>query len=422
MLNKTFKNTLWIISGQIIQMAISFLITMATVRYLGPEKYGILNYTASYLAIISSFCTLGLNSIIVKELVSNRNQQGEILGTCLILRFLSSLISCAAIIIIIYITNNLNFTLVLISILQSVNIIFETTDFINSWFQSDLNSKYVSIVKIFACLLAAIYRIIILILKKNLYWFAFATSIEMIFVSLLLGWTYKRNNGPKLYFSKSLGYELLSKSKHLIISGLMISLYAQMDKVMLGKMIDQTSVGLYSAAVYITNLWSIIPNAIIDSARPSISEAKTHNNQLYLKRLRILYAVIFWLGVLFSIFIQIFGKPILLILYGKNYLPGLNAFKIVSWTSIFAYLGTARSIYIVNENKFKYEKYIALIGCLSNIILNYFFIKSMGIDGAAIATLITQFITNIISQFIIPRMRENGMLILQGIITYHEKF
>lgn len=419
--NRVLKNTAWIIFGQVAQMLISFFISMVTARYLGPSNYGILSYVASYLAFASAFCTLGLNNIIINELIKGKDQQGKLLGTCITFRVVSSMLATLCMVFVIAITNQFDTLLITVALLQSVSLVFEAFDLLNYWFQSKLLSKYVSLVKLLASLLSAGYKIYILVAAKDILWFAFSASFEMIFYIIFLYTVYKRNKGPKFEISKTDGLELLHKSKHFIISGLMVSFYGQMDKIMLGIMIDNTSVGLYSTAVYLCGLWSFIPSAIIDSARPVISELKLTSKEWYEKRIIQLYSVIIWMCILFGIFIMIFGDWIINLLYGPAYAGATSALKVISWYCIFAYLGVARNIWLVIEGKYKYEKYIAFIGVVANLILNTLLIPIMGIVGAALATLITQFVTNVVSQFLIKDMRENGKFIVRALFFQFNK-
>ena len=68
------KNASWIIGEKIIQMVISFFVGILTARYLGPDNYGLINYANAYGAFFTAFCTLGINSVIVKNLIDNPDE------------------------------------------------------------------------------------------------------------------------------------------------------------------------------------------------------------------------------------------------------------------------------------------------------------------------------------------------------------
>ena len=91
--SKIVKNSLWMISATVIQMILSLFVNIVVARYLGTTNYGILNYGLSFINFFMGICTLGLNSIVIKYLVNEKNNQGEIIGTCIIMRIISSIIS-----------------------------------------------------------------------------------------------------------------------------------------------------------------------------------------------------------------------------------------------------------------------------------------------------------------------------------------
>lgn len=394
---KVTRNTIWIMAERISQMLISLIVGVISARYLGPSNYGILNYGASLVAFFTAICKLGLENVIIKEYVERRKDNGKLLGTALIMRLISSGLSILAIFIIVYILNPNDNLIILVTMLQSIALIFQAYELIDYWFQSNLNSKYVSIVKIIAYVCVSIYKIALLVLKMPVQWFAFSTSLDYIIITILMLLMYKKNNGQKLRFSIVEAKFLLSNSYHFIFSGLLVTLYTQMDKVMIGSYYTSQEVGLYSAAITISTMWGFIPEALINSIRPSIFEAKKCNDDLYIKRQKFLYAIIFWLGVFFAISITIFSDLIINILYGQEYIEAKSTLLISAWYPTFSYLGTARAPWIVVNNKNKYSKYYIFWGAIINFILNMVLIPKLGIEGAAIATLISQIVVALIA-------------------------
>lgn len=409
-------NTKWIILGKIFQMSISLIIGMITARYLGPSNFGIINYTSSFIAFFTSICTLGLNGIIVKEIMDNPDIEGTILGTSIGMRILSSILSSISILFIINIINSGDEQFLIVGSLQVISLLFQSFDMINYWYQAKLMSKYSAIIQSVGYLAVTIYRIILLIQGKSVEWFAFCTSLDMIVNSILLLVSYYKNGGQKLTFSFDKAKYMLNNSYHFILSGLMVSVYGQMDKIMIGQMISTKEVGFYSTATAISGMWTFILLAIIDSSRPIIIDAKNQNDSLYETRIKQLYSVIIWLSLIVSILITIFARPIVTILYGEDFIGTIRPLQIVTWSTLFSYLGVARGIWIVCESKQKYIKYLTFSGAISNLILNLILIPTLGISGAALATLITQIITNFIMPLLISDIRINSIYIIDAFL------
>jgi O-antigen/teichoic acid export membrane protein len=404
------------IGAKIFQMAISLIVNMFTARYLGPSNFGLISYAASFTAFFSSFCTLGINGILVKEIIENKEKNGEIIGTSIVMRFVSSLLSVIVILILVSLLNDGDPLLLIIVLLCSVGIMFNVMETIVYWYQSKLQSKVPSIISLIAYSIMTVYRILLLVFNKDVKWFAFATSLDTMIIAIFLYFSYKKHGGQKLTFSLTRAKYLFSQSYHYILSGLMISIYGQSDKIMLKAMMGTIDVGYYSAALNICSLWTFVLYALIDSARPIIIQTKSVNNDLYEKRITQLYAAVIWISVIVSIIFTVFAGLIIKILYGYDFLPAISPFRILTWFTAFSFLGVAREIWIVCENNQKYLKYIFFFGAIMNIILNYFMINKFGLNGAAISTFITQLSTAIIIPMFFKRLRKNNKYIINALL------
>ena len=413
--SKVTKNAGWLIGGKVIQMLINLVVGLITARYLGPANYGLINYAGAYTAFFSSFCTLGINSVIVKEFVDHPDKTGEIIGTTLGLRALSSFLSALAIIGISFVVDASEPVTIWVVVLCSIGLIFQIFDTFNYWFQSKMQSKTTAIVTLIAYVATAVYKIILLILKKPVTYFAFSTSVDYICIAILLYISYKKYKGAKLSFSKEYGKALLKKSAHFILPGIMVAIYGQTDKIMLKHMISDTEIGYYSTAVSLCSMWCFVLSAIIDSLYPPIMEAFKTDRAEFDRRNKILYAIVFYLSVFVSLIFSVFGGFIINILYGSEYRGAIAPLRVVTWYTAFSYLGVARNAWIVCMNKQKYLKYLYLSAAIANVGLNFLFIPRLGATGAAIASLAAQIITTFVVPFFMKDLRENSVLMVQAI-------
>lgn len=415
--NKEIKNAGWIIGEQILQMVISLVVGVLTARYLGPNNFGSLNYTASFVAFFSSIATLGMEGVLIKKIIEHPEREGQYLGSCIFYRLLSSLFSIICISVIVYLLNPNDTTKLFLVLLQSVQLVFRATHILDSWFQRHLKSKYVAIGKMIAYIVVASYKVFLLATAKNIYWFAFSNSLNDIVVALLLYVFYKHEKAQKFHVNFNLGRDVLKDSYHFIISGLMVAIYGQMDKIMIGQMMTDIDVGFYTTATAICGMWLFVPIAIINSFRPTIMEFKQSGNEkMYQYRLKQLYSLIIWFCIIVSLGIALLSKYIILFLYGEEYLGAVGALRIVVWCETFSMIGTARGIWVLCENKNKYVKYYLAIGAIVNLVLNYILIPLYGIEGASIATLCTQIVTSLIAPLFFKETRVFTRIALQSFL------
>ena len=414
--NKFFSNIIWDMGGKVFQMVLTLIVGMLTARYLGPSNYGIIGETASYVSFFSVICQLGFTSTAVKELMDNKEKEGEILGTTIFFRICTSLISSVAITCLLYVLKEGDKVIVWVAFLQSLSLLFQSFEMIHYWYQSRLETQVSVKIQSIAYVIMAAYKIIILALGKSVAWFAFSTALEAAVIAVALVWIYRRGTGGNLSVSISAGKEILKRSYHFILSGLMATIYGEMDKIMLKQLIDDTAVGYYTAAAKIATMWSFVLMAFINSARPVIMSSKNISEERYLKQLKRLYAAIIWVGIAMAVCISVGGKLIIYIMYGEAYMPATSTLQILAWYTMFSILGSARGIWIVCEDKAKYVKYYLGIGAVLNIILNYVLIPIYGAGGAAMATLVTQIFTAVFAPLIFKETRAYGKHILDSFL------
>ncbi len=414
--NKTLRNAGWIIGGRLVNKVLVFLVGVLTARYLGPGNYGLIDYAAAYTTFFASLCNLGINSVIIKNFVDHPEEEGCAIGTTLVLRLISSILSALTIIGIVRMVEGNEPTTILVVALSTVGLLFQVFDTFKQWFQSRLQSKYAAIATIVAYLAVSAYKVVLLVAGKGVVWFALGTSVDYIALAAVLLFAYKRCGGPKLSFSWKKAKELLSVSSSYILSGLMISIYASTDKLMLKQMLDETAVGYYGLAVALSTAWGFVLEAMIDSLYPTILKAYDKDKQLFAQRNRQLYALVIYMAAGVSLLICLLAEPIIRILYGEAYLPAVTPLRIVVWYTAFSYLGGARNAWIVCENKQKYLKYIYCGAAVINVVLNFVMIPLWGTAGAALASLTTQISTVVLMPLVIRPLRANAKLMLEGLL------
>lgn len=415
--NKYFQNGFWMIFGKVLQMVIGFVVNIFVTRFLGTENFGSISYIASFITFFSTICGLGINAILINQFVLHKDKQGEIIGTSLVLRLCMAVLSYIAFTVLISVIEHGDKTMIILSIIQGTALFFSAFDCINYWYQYQLKAKRNAIIQLVAYLVVVIYRIVLLVLKKGVYWFSVANALDLIVIAILLMVFYKIDKGPKISFSWVTAKRLLKQSYHFIISGLMIVIYAKIDTVMIGNMMTKADVGLYTIAVNLSTLFSMVPSAIIDTFRPGIFESKAKgDNDGFLRKMKYMYFSVFWVSFLYAAFITIFAKFIVVLLYGEEFYGSIGAVRIAVWYTLFTYMGSCKNVWLIAEGYQKYEKYFTIVGALTNVLLNYFLIQHLGIEGAAIATVITQFVTNFVAMLFFKNTRPNVKYMAEGII------
>lgn len=413
---RAVKNAGWMVVGRVIHMGLAFIVNLITARYLGPSNYGLINYAALYTAFFSSFATLGLNSVLVKDFVENPQEAGSAVGTSIALRLLSSTLSAVSIITIVFFVDVGEYLTLTVVALYSLSLIFQSFDIIQCWFQSRLESKYATIASSAGYAIVSVYKVMLLILGKDVRWFAVSNAIDYVVAAILLLWLYKWRKGPRLQIVLSKGIRLLRESKSFILCALMVSVYNCTDRFMLKHMLGEATVGYYATATSLATVWTFVLSAIIDSASPGIMQNYRKDREKYVLHNRQLYALVFYLSITVSAVITLLAQPAIRLLYGEDFLPAVLPMRVITWYTAFSYLGVARNAWVVCEKKQRYLAPIYIGSAMVNVLLNLLLIPLWGTTGAAIASLLTQVSTTFIFPLVIRPLRPNGLLMCQAVL------
>ena len=412
--NRVIKNASWIIMCRVVQAVLGLIISMIMARYLGPSNFGLLNYANSIVTFVIPVMRLGIHGVLVQEFVTSQDQEGEILGTSITLSFISAIVCVIGVITFVSCANAGERDTIIVCALYSFTLIFQSFEMINYWFQAKLLAKYSSIIALIAYTVVSLYKIILLINRKSIFWFAVANTLDYLVIAAGLLIVYYRFGDQKLRFLKRRAKKLIGIGKYYILSDLLITVFAQTDRIMLKSMMGNQATGYYSAAVACAGMTQFVFAAIIDSMRPTIFESKKKSEELYKKNLARLFSVIIYLSLIQSVVMTLFAPLIVRILYGRQFIQAISALQIVVWYTTFSYLGSARNIWILAEGKQKHLWKINLFGALTNVLLNTLLIPPFGVNGAAIASLITQFATNFITGYIFTPIQGINQVILKG--------
>lgn len=416
--NRILGNALWIIGCKIGQAILQLLITMFMARYLGPSNYGIINYAVSLVTFFQPLMKLGMDGILVHELISEPRKEGTILGTVIVMNLISGLLCIAGIIGFVCITTPGDTDTLIVTLLYSLVLLMEAVQMLQYWFQAKLISKYTSLAMLFAYVVMSAYQLYLLITGKTLYWFAIAKTLDVFVIDILLVILYFKLGGNRFSFSKSVAFSLFAKSKYYILSSMMVTIFAQCDRIMLKMMINDTATGLYSAAVTCATMAGFVFSAIIDSMRPGILSSKQISQRDFEKKMAMLYTIVIYVSLVFCIAIMVFAPLIVKILYGIAYVEAVNPLRISILASTFSYIGAVRNVWILAEQKQEYLWRINACGAIANVVLNYILIPYWGINGAASVTLVTQIITNVVINFAIRELRGSVVLMTKGIVAH----
>ena len=414
---KIADNIGWLFFDKILRMGVGLLVGVWVARYLGPEQFGMLNFATAFVSMFGAIAGLGLQSIVVREILRNPACREETLGTAATLLFLGGTLAYGLTIgTIFWLRPDDALAKVLVAIIGST-MLLKASEVAVFWFEAQVQSKYTVWVQNGCFLVFAGVKSVLIIKHASLIAFAWVIFAEVLIVAIIMG-SILGMRGPKwsqLFLTLGRTKALLKDSWPLMLSGVSIMIYMKIDQIMLGQLEGNEAVGIYSAAVRISELWYFIPMTIVASIFPAILEAKKRGDAHYKRRLQQLYDLMVGLSVAIALPMTFLSTPIVTRIFGEAFSTAGVVLSIHIWAAVFVFIGVASAQWFIVENRQILAFQRTMLGGGANVALNYLLIPSFGAVGAAVATVISQAVAALFFDAIQSDTREMFMMKMKSL-------
>ena len=398
---KILRNIFILFVDKIIGILLSLTVGIIVARYLGPSSYGALSYAIAYTGVFSVISTLGVRQILVRDSIRTPEVVLKIYGTALLIQIVSGILcfSCANILALILINDQTQIKLILS--ISSIPLIFSFSSCLEAWFESKLQSFYIVLAKNASAIILSVFKIFLVIKQASLVWILWANVVEAILYSILLLILFSR----KAIILKSLqiswvyAVNLIREGFPLIIAGIAISVNMRIDQIMLANMSTLSEAGLYSAATRISEGWYFLIPILMTSVFPSLVAVRSGESTLNISKFIKAYRVMISISLVAAVLITLFSPWLVFFLYGNQYFGVSRILSVHIWAGINVAIGSVWTTWLLLEQQNHISMYVQFCAALLNIILNFILIPRHGAFGAAIATLISYYISAFIGYF-----------------------
>jgi len=397
----------WLFVDKVLRMGGGLLVAIWVARYLGPEQFGQWSYAVALAGLFGVAAGLGLNGIVVRDLVREPTGANATLGTAMVLLLLASPVAVALMLgVVCWLRPDDALTLSMVAVL-GLGMLCKFSEVVKFWFESQVQSRHSVWVENGAFLVLAGVKLAMVAWRAPLMAFVWAGFAEAALVAAgllaIYGARGHRMRAWKPQISRAA--TLLKDSWPLMLSGLAIMVYMRIDQIMLGEMLGDKEVGTYSAAVRLSEIWYFIPVMIASSVFPSAIEARKHSEALYYRRLQTLFNLMAFSAIVIAVPMSFCSGWIVTTLYGSEYRQAGSVLAINIWAGVFVFLGVASSNWLLSENLQLLSFYRTALGALVNIALNFLLIPKYGAQGAAVATLVSQVVAAFCSDLLSRKTR-----------------
>lgn len=416
--NQVLINTIWILSEKVLRLIAGVLVGLWVARYLGPDRFGVLSFGIAWVGLFAILATLGLPHVVSRQLVAHPERAGEILGTTGALRLVGAIVAVILAVGVFGLSYGFSDHRTIVVLFVAATPLLNTADFVEYWFRSRVEWHYVFRARVVSLAVSILLRVLFILSSRGLNWFAAVVVVEAALASILLIWQWVRHGGQQQPWRVSgpLARQILRDSLPTLVSGLAITVYMKIDQIMISTLLSDAQLGIYSVAVRISALWYVIPGALAQSAMPSIVTARQNRPEDYRRRLVRLIGVLFWLSVFAALAMMWFAPQIVRIALGDDYALAGSVLSVHFWAGVFVAIGVAVQQWYIAENRLVIDMYRTLAGAALNLALNSVLIPRFSIQGAAVATVLSQFVAAYFSASWFPSARTAWKLMNEGIL------
>lgn len=380
---------------QFLRVLSGVFVSIYVARYLGPEEFGVLSYVLAIATFTIAISRLGMDAILVRELVSTPEKRLLLMGTAFWMMVVSALGCYILVGAVIWSSAEFVSVKIYASVI-AVSAIFTSCLVVDFYFQSQVKAKYSVICKSITLIFMSAVKLYLIFAQAELIWFVFAFLLDYAVLGVIF--IIVASGGVGCGFLKCFSWldakRMLRSAWPMVLGAVAIQVYMRIDQVMIRNMLGLHEVGIYSAAVRIYEAWAIVAAVITVSLLPAIVKLKQGDEGAYHNRLTQLFRLVIWISVLAAVAVYSVSENLMVLAFGREYRESAPVVDIIMWTAVFAAMGSVSARYFnVEKMEVKFAARTALAALL-NIVLNFFLIPVYGIKGAAIATLVCTFFAN----------------------------
>lgn len=400
------QNLFWAVLGKITNLLSGLVVGIIVARYLGPERYGMMNYVISYVFLFQTFAIFGLDAIEVREEARGVEPFQKIIGTAFGLKVFFGLLFMATSIITSWISDKDIYTTLLVSI-YSLSIVLNSFSVIRNYFLAIVQNEYVAKSEISRTLISLLLKVIMLLLGASLTAFmtVYMLDTALLASGYIIAYYAKVGRMSQWTFNRQYAWYLMKESFPLMLTSAAVIIYQRIDQVMIGQMIDKVSVGYFSVASRFVEVLLFVPMILSQTITPILIKARENNNDEYIEKGQQFMNLSVWLSLMVSAVVSACSYWLIRFTFGEAYIPAVIILQIMAFKAASVALSSTAGTMLVIEGLQRYAILRDSLGCFTCIVLNYLLLPKYGIIAAAFVAIISNIVAGYLADSLIPAYR-----------------
>ncbi|HIL71429.1 MAG TPA: flippase [Verrucomicrobia bacterium] len=411
-IRKVNWNIVWLAGDRVLRMIVGLVVIGMVADYLEPVRYGSLEWAVTMRDLFLAVAMLGIDGIVIRELVRHPERKHGILGTAFVLRLIGGCIALLLVYLSSLLTGKSTSVLTPLNLIVALAFFPQAFDVIDLWFQKNIQSKYTVVAKTVALLIGSGIKITFVIQGRPLYWFGWALMFDFVLNAMALMVVYRNRDEQILLWRPSfqIGTRILKDSWPLIFSGLLIALYQTIERIFVMDFLGGYQLGIYSTSVRVTQMWMFIPGTILASIYPILVEQKRRNESEYRRQLQLVFDFLTALGFITALGVSLGAPLIISLVFGEVYADASTILMIQAWSAPITFSGSVRAQYFLLENFTIYHTISAVLGMAFNVTAAVLLMPEYGAVGAALGGLIGYWVAGYLSSLIFRDLRDCALI------------
>ena len=377
----------------IFSLTASLIVGIAVARYLGPEMYGIIAFATAVYTLLVIIVSLGIDDIIMKDMLQHEERQGSIQGSALFVK--SAVAFLVYGIIFIYFLINYSGEKLYSVLIITGAVLFQPLSVFSCIFLINAQAKYTSIARMISYTLSSLLKIILIIFKAPVTYFAFAVFLDyaVLYLTVVLMYKYKKYTVSGWHIDISYIKYILKSAVPLFAAVLFYTFYQKVTVIIISSMYSDYASGIYSAAARLTEIWYLVPAVLMTAFYPAVVKAKQISEEEYNKRIKTLFYVTTIPFILMAFFAALLSPFIIKILYGEKYIESSIVLSLTIWSVPFISFYVISSKCFILENKVKHLLLRSALSFILIIFLGCILGSFYYLKGFSIAVVVSSFIS-----------------------------
>ncbi len=377
----------WLIADRVGRMVVNVVVGVVVARHLGPDEFGVLSFSLALTGMFTVVAGFGLEGVVVRDLV--RDSTGAVWKAAWQLRLGLAMLAYGATVGAALVWRPDSPRTVLITAIVGVGLFFTPADLIDAWFQAIGRVRRPAVARQIVLWIAAAWRLALVAMHAPLTAFAAASAAEAAAIAFALWLAFR---GERIRTSDThLAAErrrLLREGWPLMMSGLLVTITLQIDRLLIAYFKGDEALGIYAVAARLTESFHMLPLALGAAIMPRLTSLRGENEARYWVIARWCTAGLAVVGLAAASVITWMGPWLIAALFGAHYADAAPVLVVHAWTLAFVFVVSLRSRLLVIEGATRWVLAMSLLTAALNVAGNLLFVPRFGSVGAAWAAVV----------------------------------